>query len=135
MTRRPREAASVAVLLALAAGACQRTPPPREYPVVGQIIRIDRATNHVTIRHEDIKGFMPGMTMPFPVKDAALLDGREPGDLIEATLLVQDTRRCRRPASCRRPGSPPAPECPIRRSPIRTERRWASTGWTVTSRS
>lgn len=91
MTRRPREAASVAVLLALAAGACQRTPPPREYPVVGQIIRIDRATNHVTIRHEDIKGFMPGMTMPFPVKDAALLDGREPGDLIEATLLVQDT--------------------------------------------
>lgn len=91
MTRRRRETTALAVLLALAAGACQRTPPPREYPVVGQIIRIDRTTNHVTIRHEDIKGFMPGMTMPFPVKDPGLLEGREPGDLIEATLLVQDT--------------------------------------------
>lgn len=91
MTRRRRERAGLAVLLALAAGACQRTPPPREYPVVGQIIRIDRTTNHVTIRHEDIKGFMPGMTMPFPVKDPGLLEGREPGDLVEATLLVQDT--------------------------------------------
>lgn len=91
MTRRRRETTALAVLLALAAGACQRTPPPREYPVVGQIIRIDRTTSHVTIRHEDIKGFMPGMTMPFPVKDPGLLEGREPGDLIEATLLVQDT--------------------------------------------
>ena len=39
--------------------------------------------NEVVIKHEDIKGFMPGMTMPFKVKDAALLDGqgaRRPGD-------------------------------------------------------
>jgi protein SCO1/2 len=91
MSRRRRDAAGLVLLLALALGACRRTPPPREYQVIGQIVRIDRATNHVTIRHEDIKGFMPAMTMPFPVRDANLLAGREPGDLVEATLLVQDT--------------------------------------------
>jgi protein SCO1/2 len=31
---------------------------------------------------------MPGMTMPFKVKDSALLRGRTPGDLVTATLVV-----------------------------------------------
>ena len=31
---------------------------------------------------------MPGMTMPFKVKDAALLEGKQPGDLVTATLVV-----------------------------------------------
>lgn len=43
------------------------------------------------IKHEDIKGFMPGMTMPFKVRDRSLLEGKTPGDLVDATLMVQDT--------------------------------------------
>jgi protein SCO1/2 len=43
------------------------------------------------IRHEDIKGFMPAMMMPFTVKDPALLSGKEPGDLVTATLVVGET--------------------------------------------
>jgi protein SCO1/2 len=31
---------------------------------------------------------MPGMTMPFKVNDPALLEGRVPGDLVTATLVV-----------------------------------------------
>jgi hypothetical protein len=31
---------------------------------------IEPARNEVLIRHENIKGFMPAMTMPFTVKDA-----------------------------------------------------------------
>ena len=34
---------------------------------------------------------MPGMTMPFPVKDRTLLDGHQPGELVNATLLVAGT--------------------------------------------
>ena len=34
---------------------------------------------------------MPGMTMPFAVKDPTLLEGRVPGDLVTATLNVQNT--------------------------------------------
>lgn len=75
----------------LSAATCRQTPQVREYTLAGQIVAIDRATNYVTVQHGDIKGFMPGMTMAFAVKDPSLLEGRAPGDLITATLLVQNT--------------------------------------------
>lgn len=78
------------LLVMTAAAACRKAPPIREFTVVGQIVAIDRTTNYVTLRHEDINGFMPGMTMPFAVKDRSLLDGRVPGDLVTATLAVQN---------------------------------------------
>lgn len=81
----------VAPLVVSGAMACRQNPPARQYTLAGQIVAIDRATNHVTVQHGDIKGFMPGMTMPFAVKDPSLLEGRVPGDLITATLLVQNT--------------------------------------------
>ena len=34
---------------------------------------------------------MPAMTMPFTVNDPSLLSGREPGDLVTATLVVGET--------------------------------------------
>lgn len=77
-----------AVGLAMVVAACTQHPKPREYQVVGQIVRIDRSTNYVTVRHEDIQGFMPAMTMPFAVKPPGLLARREPGDLVTATLYV-----------------------------------------------
>jgi len=77
------------LLAALLLAACRPAPPAREYRVVGQILGVDRAASRVTIRHQDIEHFMPGMTMPFPVKDARLLDGRAPGNLVDATLVVQ----------------------------------------------
>ena len=77
------------LVAALLLAACRPAPPVREYRLVGQILAVDRATSRVTIRHEDIEHFMPGMTMPFPVRDARLLDGRAPGNLVDATLVVQ----------------------------------------------
>lgn len=77
-----------AVGLTVAVAGCTQTPKPREYQVVGQILRIDGSTNYVTVRHEDIQGFMPAMTMPFAVRPPGLLEGREPGDLVTATLYV-----------------------------------------------
>jgi protein SCO1 len=75
------------LVLAWTAG-CNRG---REYVLQGQILAIDAARHEVTIKHDDIPGFMPGMTMPFKVRNAALLDGRAPGDLIRATLVVEDS--------------------------------------------
>jgi protein SCO1 len=73
--------------LALVA-ACSSAPPAREYELQGQILAIDGERQQVLIKHGDIKGFMPGMTMPFTVKEAALLEGRQAGDLVTATLVV-----------------------------------------------
>jgi protein SCO1 len=63
----------------------------RRYELHGQILAVDAARQEITIKHEDIRGFMPGMTMPFKVRDARLLQGRTPGDLVTATLVVEDS--------------------------------------------
>lgn len=77
-------------MLATLLAACSQQPPARQYELKGQILGIDTARNEVLIRHGAITGFMPAMTMPFPVKDAGLLSGKEPGDLVTATLVVTD---------------------------------------------
>ena len=51
---------------------------------------IDPGRQQITIKHGDISGFMPGMTMPFRVSDAKLLDCCEPGDLVKARLVVEN---------------------------------------------
>jgi len=81
----------VGVLLSVAAlaWACS-TPSAREYTVEGQVVAIRRSDRRVVIRHGDIKGFMPGMTMPFAVKDEALLDAAKAGDFVTATLVVSE---------------------------------------------
>jgi len=78
-----------ALLAVTMMAACGRG---REYELRGQILAVDVARREITIKHEDIKGFMPGMTMPFKVRDAALLEGRAPGDLVRATLVVEDSQ-------------------------------------------
>lgn len=76
-------------LLLFAIPACAPSPP--DYELRGQILKVDPARQELTIKHGDIKGFMPGMTMAFKVRDAALLQGRQPGDEIVATLVVEKT--------------------------------------------
>ena len=64
----------------------------RKFKLRGQIVAIDRGRQELTIKHEDIRGFMPGMTMPFKVSEARLLERWEAGDLVEATLIVEDSK-------------------------------------------
>ena len=40
------------------------------------------------IKHDDIQGFMPAMTMPYEVTDRSLIVGLAAGDIIDATLNV-----------------------------------------------
>ena len=72
---------------ALAASACGRTDQ-RTYTMQGQVLSIEAPRKQLTVKHEDIKGLMPAMTMPYTVKDEHLLDGLTAGDLINATLVV-----------------------------------------------
>jgi protein SCO1/2 len=76
----------------LAFAACGRPsdPPGREYELQGQILAVRPERSEVVIKHGDIKNFMPGMTMPFKVKDKSLLEGKQPGDLVTATLVVAE---------------------------------------------
>lgn len=56
----------------------------------GQILAVHSDTE-VLIKHEDINGFMPAMTMPYKVRNPELLQGKAAGDLITATIAVSDT--------------------------------------------
>jgi protein SCO1/2 len=88
-----RDACGIIVVAALAAtlaAACSRAPEPRRYEVRGQILSLDPEREEVLVNHEDIEGFMPAMTMPYKVQDRALLEGKQPGDLFTATLVVEE---------------------------------------------
>jgi protein SCO1/2 len=78
----------IVVLAVAAATACSRPPEARQYELKGQILAVRPERREVLIRHEDIEGFMPAMTMPFKVNDAELLAGKQAGDLVTATLVV-----------------------------------------------
>jgi len=99
--------------LLVAGGVSCGGPVARQYELRGQILAVDRAKAELTIKHEDIPGFMPGMTMPFRVKEAKLLEGRAPGDLVTATLVVEETdaylTAVMKTGTAAVPASPPLP--------------------------
>ena len=81
----------LAVLISLCnlgAIGCRQGETPKSYPLRAQVFTIHEDRQQITVKHEDIDGLMPGMTMTFPVASAELLKGREPGELISATLEV-----------------------------------------------
>jgi protein SCO1 len=69
----------------------EQTQGPRRYAMKGRVVSIDKAQKEVTVDHGDIPGFMGAMTMPYPVKNAALLDALAPGDEITADVVAADS--------------------------------------------
>jgi protein SCO1 len=76
------------VAVAIAAASCGTRSDQRRYPLHGQVLSLDQARRSVTLKHDEIKGFMPAMTMPYEVQEEKALDGLSPGDLVNATLVV-----------------------------------------------
>jgi protein SCO1/2 len=62
------------------------------YEFKGKVILIEREKKRVTIDHEEIKGYMDAMTMPFPVRDEQELDGIESDDTIKGILVIDGDR-------------------------------------------
>lgn len=74
--------------LALALPACNTQPDQRTFTFQGQVQSLDPARKIVVVKHGEIKGFMPAMTMPYEVQEVKALEGLAPGDLVNATLVV-----------------------------------------------
>src|SRR5437870_3550083 len=73
----------------IAAAACAPSRPKNVYTLQGQILSVDAPRKTLNIKHGDIKGLMPAMTMPYSVRDADVLRNLAAGDLIDATLVVE----------------------------------------------
>jgi len=76
-------------ILAIIASACGSKSTERTYTLQGQVLSIDASQKQLTVKHEEIKGLMPAMTMPYNVRNENLLKDLTPGDLINATLIVE----------------------------------------------
>lgn len=84
---------SPAVLFAVALLllSCSQKPlNENRYELKGKVVSVDLEKGHVTVEHGEVKGFMGAMTMPFPVRDAEALKVMEPGDQLQATLVVSE---------------------------------------------
>jgi protein SCO1 len=82
--------AHIVFLLCIACGsaACGTRSDERRFPLNGQVQSVESTHTSVVVKHGEIKGFMPAMTMPYDVREPKALDGIAPGDLITATLVV-----------------------------------------------
>src|SRR6267378_4321680 len=70
------------------------TPPnthQKIFEVKGVVISVKPKEKSIEIKHEEIPGYMPAMTMPFDVKDTKELAGLAEGDSISFRMLVTDT--------------------------------------------
>jgi protein SCO1/2 len=83
---------SVLILLLVAGflGACRRNE--NRYELKGKVVVVEKEKHLVTISHEDVKGLMPAMTMPFTVMSKADLDYLAPEDQVTATLVVDGSQ-------------------------------------------
>jgi protein SCO1/2 len=84
---KPRAVALVAVLVAAASCSSAKT-----YEMRGQILGVNRDKMEILVKHEDIPGLMPAMTMPWKVQNANMLDTIGPGDLITSEIVVDDNQ-------------------------------------------
>lgn len=71
-------------LLAAALAACG--PQAQRYDAAGTVKRVDAPARQITIAHQEIRGFMPAMTMSFDVAAGVRLGGLRAGDRIRFRL-------------------------------------------------
>lgn len=74
------------VLVGILLSACQSKT--RHYDLKGQVLDKNPATSEITVKHGDIPGFMPAMTMSYLVKDQNGFKKVEPGDDITADVVT-----------------------------------------------
>jgi len=72
--------------------ACKarRNANEKRYDLKGKVVAVNKSERTATIAHEDIKGYMPAMTMPFKIRSDADLELLKPGDQVTGTLVVDD---------------------------------------------
>jgi Cu/Ag efflux protein CusF len=77
------------VLLAcgLLSVGCQ-TKAPKHYAISGEVISLDVPKDMITVKHGEIPGLMPAMTMDYKVADVRQIERLSPGDTISADLVV-----------------------------------------------
>lgn len=73
--------------------SCRRSAAnEKRYELNGKVVSVDKDNAKVTISHEEVKGYMPAMTMPFHVPSEVDLQILAPEDQVTATLVVDGSK-------------------------------------------
>jgi len=81
------------------ATSCEKqepAPPPTQtasqqtFQVQGVVLEVKPREKTVRIRHQEIPGYMPAMTMPFEVKNTNELTGLQSGDSVTFRMIVTE---------------------------------------------
>ena len=81
------------LVFALCFAGCQ-SKPAKHYAILAEVISADPDKKLITVKHGDIPGLMPAMTMTYQVADPHQIEKLQAGDKISADLVVsEDTGR------------------------------------------
>ena len=85
---------TVALLICLGVVSCKRHNSGNEkrFDLKGTVVSVEPDKHLVTISHEEVKDYMPAMTMPFALRDNYYLQILAAGDQINATLVVDGSQ-------------------------------------------
>jgi Cu/Ag efflux protein CusF len=80
---------SVSLVFAGCKGEDQKTSGAKQYPIKGKVVAVDPSKPSVKLDHEDIPGLMKGMEMSFDVENPKVLEGLQPGEVVQGRLKVE----------------------------------------------
>jgi protein SCO1/2 len=81
-----------AMLICLGFAVGCQSAPEKHYPIQGEVISADPAKKLLTVKHGDIPGLMPAMTMTYQVAAPREIESLQPGDKITADLVVSESK-------------------------------------------
>lgn len=82
----------IVVLICTAFAASCRPAPEKHYAIQGEVISTDVANKLLTMKHGDIPGLMPAMTMTYQVAEPKQMETLQAGDKITADLVVSENK-------------------------------------------
>ncbi len=85
-----RRLSKAALLIACLWGAAGCQSSTKHYTLTGQVLAKNESAGQLSVDNDNIPGFMPAMTMNYPVKDPQGLQQVQPGDRITADVVVQN---------------------------------------------
>ncbi len=84
--------AALAVLTTAGVSGCGSKPGAQRYAMRGEVISVTPGGTSVSVKHGDIPGYMPAMTMSYAVADPKEARDLHAGDKISADLVVSNGR-------------------------------------------
>jgi hypothetical protein len=75
-------------LVVISFGGCGAPPEEKRYPIQAEVIAVDMPRKLLIVKHGDIPGYMPVMTMSYGIGVPKEAGSLAPGDKISADLVV-----------------------------------------------